>query len=81
MFHILIHAYKFHFNLETSEYVLLKIPRLMINLHRLKVSRKLKSGNASKRGLQCHPPHPPRPPPPLYCLQVLCAGAPLWRKR
>ena len=37
----------------------------MINLNRLKVSRKLKSGNASKRGLQCHPPHPP--PPFIVC--------------
>ena len=38
----------------------------MINLHRLKVSRKLKSGNASKRGLQCHPPTIP-PPPFIVC--------------
>ena len=38
----------------------------MINLNRLKVSRKLKSGNASKRGLQCHLPHPP-PPPFIVC--------------
>lgn len=38
----------------------------MINLHRLKVSRKLKSGNASKRGLQCHPPHPPTAPAPPF---------------
>ena len=38
----------------------------MINLNRLKVSRKLKSGNASKRGLQCPPPPPP-PPPFIVC--------------